>query len=84
MRSKTAWAVFVGCLVTAMELEHGASHAQDDEPLTADDARVVVTAHDFNLCDPFPGRGKFGWPGSIFKVPTAFFPDRLGDSKNGR
>ena len=36
--------------------------------LAAADARVVVTGHDFNLCNPYPGRGKFGWPGNIQRL----------------
>lgn len=33
--------------------------------LSIKDARVVVTAHDHNKCDPYPGIGEFGWPGNI-------------------
>ena len=36
--------------------------------LAAADARIVATGHDFNLCDPYPGRGKFGWPGNIQRL----------------
>jgi len=36
--------------------------------LTAAQARVIVTGYDFNLCDPYPGRGKFGWPGNIQRL----------------
>ena len=36
--------------------------------LDAKSARVIVTGHDFNLCDPFPGRGEFGWPGNVQRL----------------
>ena len=36
--------------------------------LTIEEARVIVTGHDVNRPDPFPGRGKFGWPGNIARL----------------
>ena len=40
------------------------------KPLTIDQTRVVVTGHDVNRPDPFPGRGKFSWPGNIQRLPS--------------
>ena len=37
-------------------------------PLTIEAARVVVTGHDFNRPDPFPGMGDFGWAGNIERL----------------
>lgn len=39
------------------------------ESLTIKQARVAVTGHDVNRPDPFPGRGKFSWPGNIVRQP---------------
>ena len=32
-------------------------------------ARVLVTGHDFNRPAPFPGLGKFSWPGNLVRLP---------------
>jgi len=33
------------------------------------DVRVTVTGHDFNRPDPFPGLGRFSWPGNVARMP---------------
>ena len=50
----------------ATELKIIESVNQFEDPAAV--ARVVVTGHDYNLCDPFPGRGQFGWPGNIQRL----------------
>jgi hypothetical protein len=40
------------------------------EPLKIDQARVAVTGHDVNRPDPFPGQGKFSWPGNVERLPS--------------
>lgn len=40
----------------------------DNFEATVPAARVVVTAFDHNPCDPFPGRGEFGWPGNLQRL----------------
>ena len=41
------------------------NHLTAEKPRSIRDARVVVTAYDFNKCDSYPGIGDFGWPGNI-------------------
>lgn len=40
------------------------AHLRSVEPL-----RATVTGHDVNRPAPFPGRGKFSWPGNIARLP---------------
>jgi len=50
----------LGCFAVLITVQ-----LQAQTPLSIKDARVIVTAHDFNRCDSFPGVGDFGWPGNI-------------------
>jgi hypothetical protein len=45
------------------------SDSSTAKPLSIEQARVAVTGHDVNRPDPFPGIGKFGWPGNIQQLP---------------
>ncbi len=40
-----------------------------EKPLTIKEARVPITGFDVNRPDPFPGLGKFGWPGNVQRLP---------------
>ena len=58
-----------GMLLFPAFFTFGESVAGDRKSRRAERLRVVVTGHDVNRPKPFPGRGKFSWPGNIAKLP---------------
>ena len=55
-----------GILTVAIFVAVRAAEAAD-QPIAK--LRVAVTGHDVNRPKPFPGRGKFAWPGNMARLP---------------
>ncbi len=61
--------IALGIVSCSMLLCAGSAAAQDRDPGRIEDLRVTVTGHDVNRPSPFPGMGKFSWPGNIVRLP---------------
>lgn len=64
-----AWGAVLGIPV-GLATQETCGAAAGDKPLTINQARVCVTGADHNRPDPYPGQGKFCWPGGIDRLPN--------------